>query len=89
MYKRMSTDRCSLRAPPLAGFTLSRSSEPIESDCWRELRRRAGATWLCVSRRLLEELLSRVKSGMHLQLACFQAAPPPAVKTQSLQAVLR
>ncbi|KAI4561096.1 hypothetical protein MJG53_021153, partial [Ovis ammon polii x Ovis aries] len=72
---------CSLRAPPLAGFTLSRSSEPIESDCWRELRRRAGATWLCVSRRLLEELLSRVKSGMHLQLACFQAAPPPAVKT--------
>lgn len=35
---------------------------------------------VCLSRRLLEELLSRVKSGMHLQLACFQAAPPPAVK---------
>ncbi|XP_057555565.1 exocyst complex component 2 isoform X2 [Hippopotamus amphibius kiboko] len=32
-------------------------------------------------RKLLEELLSRVESGMHLQLACFQAAPPPAAKT--------
>nr|XP_030737430.1 exocyst complex component 2 isoform X2 [Globicephala melas] len=33
-------------------------------------------------RKLLELLLSRVRSGVHLQLACFQAAPPPAVKTQ-------
>ena len=32
-------------------------------------------------RTLLEELLNRVKGSMHLQLACFQAAPPPAVKT--------
>uniref|UniRef100_A0A8C3W104 Exocyst complex component 2 n=1 Tax=Catagonus wagneri TaxID=51154 RepID=A0A8C3W104_9CETA len=32
-------------------------------------------------RKLLEELLNRVKGSMHLQLACFQATPPPAVKT--------
>ncbi|XP_047651139.1 exocyst complex component 2 isoform X5 [Phacochoerus africanus] len=32
-------------------------------------------------RTLLEELLNRVKGSMHLQLACFQAAPPPTVKT--------
>ena len=32
--------------------------------------------------RLLELLLSRVRSSVHLQLACFQATPPPAVKTQ-------
>ncbi|XP_066862964.1 exocyst complex component 2 isoform X7 [Kogia breviceps] len=33
-------------------------------------------------RKLLELLLSRVRSGVHLQLACFQAPPPPGVKTQ-------
>ncbi|KAJ8790638.1 hypothetical protein J1605_004611 [Eschrichtius robustus] len=33
-------------------------------------------------RKLLELLLSRVRSSVHLQLACFQATPPPAVKTQ-------
>lgn len=32
-------------------------------------------------KKLLEELLNKFKSGMHLQLACFQAASSPMMKT--------
>ncbi|XP_010851300.1 PREDICTED: exocyst complex component 2 isoform X2 [Bison bison bison] len=66
---------CTLRDTVAAHLTLeSRSSFKQALEALPQLS--SGA-----DRRLLEELLSRVKSGMHLQLACFQAAPPPAVKT--------
>ncbi|XP_001507793.1 exocyst complex component 2 isoform X1 [Ornithorhynchus anatinus] len=32
-------------------------------------------------KKLLEELLNKFKSSMHLQLTCFQASPPTTVKT--------
>ncbi|XP_070634605.1 exocyst complex component 2 isoform X2 [Bos indicus] len=66
---------CTLRDTVAAHLTLeSRSSFKQALEALPQLS--SGA-----DRKLLEELLSRVKSGMHLQLACFQAAPPPAVKT--------
>ncbi|XP_059967119.1 exocyst complex component 2 [Mesoplodon densirostris] len=69
-------DICTLRDTVAAHLTPeSRSSFKQALEALPQLS--SGA-----DRKLLELLLSRVRSGVHLQLACFQAAPPPAVKTQ-------